>query len=70
MDAVKTLWERCVDAAGTLLGRCVHAITGKCGIFAAIPQRADMVFERCTNAVATPFGVTGALQKNLNVIEY
>jgi len=28
---------------------------------AAIPQRADMVLERCTNAVATPFGVTGAL---------
>jgi len=27
----------------------------------AIPQRADMVLERCTNAVATPFGVTGAL---------
>ena len=28
---------------------------------AAIPQRADMVLERCTNAVATPFGVTGAI---------
>jgi len=28
---------------------------------AAIPQRADMVLERCTNAVASPFGVTGAL---------
>jgi len=28
---------------------------------AAIPQRADMVLERCKNAVATPFGVTGAL---------
>ena len=28
--------------------------------FAATPQRADMVLERCTNAVATPFGVTGA----------
>ena len=28
---------------------------------AAIPQRADMILERCTNAVATPFGVTGAL---------
>jgi len=30
---------------------------------AAIPQRADMVFKRCTNAVETPFGVTGALAK-------
>jgi len=28
---------------------------------AAIPQRAGMGLERCTNAVATPFGVTGAL---------
>jgi len=28
---------------------------------AAIPQRADMILERCTHAVATPFGVTGAL---------
>jgi len=28
---------------------------------AAIQQRADMVLERCTNAVASPFGVTGAL---------
>jgi len=27
----------------------------------AIPQRADMVLERCTNALASPFGVTGAL---------
>jgi len=28
---------------------------------AAIPQRADMLLERCTNVVASPFGVTGAL---------
>jgi len=28
---------------------------------AAIPQRAYMVLERCTNPVASPFGVTGAL---------
>jgi len=27
--------------------------------FILIPQRADMVLERCTNAVETPFGVTG-----------
>jgi len=27
----------------------------------AIPQRADMILERRTNAVASPFGVTGAL---------
>jgi len=27
----------------------------------AISQHADMVLERCTNAVASAFGVTGAL---------
>jgi len=26
MDAMKTLWERRVDAVGMLLGSCVHAI--------------------------------------------
>jgi len=39
MVAVKTLWERLVDAEGTY--------------FAAIPQHADMVLEWCTNAVQT-----------------
>jgi len=29
--------------------------------FAATPQRADRFLERCTNAVASPFGVTGTL---------
>jgi len=27
MDAVETLWEHWLDAVGTLWGRCVHAIT-------------------------------------------
>ena len=31
------------------------------GEFAALTQRAHMVLERCTNAVTSPFGVTGAL---------
>jgi len=31
----------------------------------AIPQRADMVLERCTNAVASPFGVTGAYANDI-----
>ena len=61
MDAVKTLWEHCVDAVGTPWGRCEHAITDKFDIFlaysVAIPQRADMVLERCTNAVASPLGL-------------
>jgi len=30
---------------------------------AAIPQRADIILERCTNPVATQFGVTGALNE-------
>jgi len=36
---------------------------------AAIPQRADMVLERCTNAVATPFGVTGSYSRNIPMAE-
>jgi len=56
MDDVKTLWERRVDAVGTLwLTNLIFLVYS-----AAIPQRADMVLERCTNAVASPFGVTGA----------
>jgi len=27
MDAIKMMWERRVDAVGTLRERCVHAIT-------------------------------------------
>ena len=49
---------RCRDAVRL----CVNAKTCKFDIltyFAAIPQRADMVLERCTNAVPSPFGVTG-----------
>jgi len=34
-----------------------------------IPQRADMVLERCTNAVASPFGVTGALINKKNCLK-
>ena len=29
MDVIKSLWERRVDAVGTLGGRCLHAFTGK-----------------------------------------
>jgi len=39
MDAVITLWERRVDAVGTLLGLCVHTVTGKFDIFRRISQR-------------------------------
>ena len=35
---------------------------------AEIPQRADMVLERCTNAVASPCDVTGALPQNYHSI--
>jgi len=27
------------------------------------PQRAEIFLERCTNSVAKPFGVTGALEE-------
>jgi len=40
---------------------------------AAIPQRADMVLERCTNTVATQFGVTVALNewvKNNHILSH
>jgi len=47
---------------GTLWWRCVHAITGKFDIFIRISWRPHSAFsERCTNAVASPFGVTEAL---------
>ena len=39
MDAVKTLWERHVDAVGMLLGLCVNTITGKFDIFRRISLR-------------------------------
>jgi len=63
MGALKTLWERRVDAEGLLWGRCVK----RC--FAATPQRADRFLERCTNDVASPFGVTGALDQALWLIQ-
>jgi len=75
------LWKRhgrCKDAVGTSCGRCRDAMRTLCTRYnwqiwyfyvysAAIPQRADMVLERCTNAVATPFGVTGALRTELRL---
>jgi len=39
MDAIKTMWERRVDAVGTLTGRCVHAITGNFDMFRRILRR-------------------------------
>ena len=62
MDAIKTLWERRVNAVWTLLGRCVHAITGNFEIFRRISRRHNRALsERYTNAVASLYGVTGAL---------
>ena len=63
-DAVGTSCGRCKDAVGTLWGCCVHALTDKFDIFRCISRpshNAYMVLECCTNAVASPFGVTGAL---------
>ena len=58
MDSVKTPWERHVDAVGTLLGRCVHAITGIIDIFRRILRRPHSaltcfrtLYKRCGFAV-------------------
>jgi len=46
MDALKTLWERHMDAVGMLWGRYVHAITGKyLGIFRSDPTARWQVFK-------------------------
>jgi len=37
--------------------------------FTAIPQHGDMVLARCTNTVASPFGVTGALTTVLSLLK-
>jgi len=37
---------------------------------AATPQRADRVLERCTNAVASPFGVTGSLSNSTGLLSF
>jgi len=53
---IQTLWQRRLVWQGLnwqIWYFCVYS--------AAIQQRADMVLERFTNAVATPFGVTGDL---------
>jgi len=60
MDAIKTRWERRVDAVGTLWGLCVHAITDKFDILSAFCGDPTSFSERCTNAEASPFCVTGA----------
>ena len=38
----------------------MHAFTGKLDILGVF--RADRISERCTDAVTSPFGVTGALR--------
>jgi len=67
MDAVKTMWKRCVGAVGTLWGRCVHAITGKfdiLGVFRGDPTarwhsfRTLCPYKRCGNAVWCDRGFT------------
>jgi len=52
-DAVGMSFERSRDAVYTLL----LAIF----VFRGDPQRADRLSERCTDAAASSFGVTGAL---------
>jgi len=55
MEAMKTLWERRVDAVGTLLWRYVHAITGKFDILDVFRgdrwQMFRTLYKRCGIAV-------------------
>jgi len=62
MDAVKTLWERRVDAVRTLCARYYWQIC------VANPQRADRVSERCTITVDPPFDETEALLRQANML--
>ena len=61
--AVNTLQQIKYLRAVEVLERCEHTITGKFDILrhisAATTHCADSFTERCTNAVASPFGVTG-----------
>jgi len=53
MDAVKTMWERRVDAVLALRGRCVHDITDTIDIFRRIPRRSHSALTWFLNAVQT-----------------
>jgi len=62
LRVVRASWAMCecrMDALVTRWGLCVHALTGNFDNFVATTQRADRFYERYTNAVASPFGVTG-----------
>ena len=52
MDAIKAPWERRVETAGTLIGRCVHA-TRKFDIFRRISRRPHNALTGFQNAVQT-----------------
>ena len=56
-DAVGTSCERSKDDVGTLSQANFIFLSS----FAATSQRADRFSERCSYALACPFGVTGAL---------
>ena len=71
-NAVCAPWARREHDVGTSCGRCRDALRTLCSrdngqikyleaYFAATPQRADRFLERCTNDVASPCGVTEAL---------
>jgi len=53
MDATQTLYERRVDAVGTLWGHCVYAISGNCDIFRSILRRPQSALTGFQNAVQT-----------------
>jgi len=68
------LHGRCKDAVGTscgaLQGHCVHDVTGKYDIFRHISRRSHSTQTDFLNAVASLFGVTGALDHGVWVHMY
>jgi len=47
MEAVKMMWERCVDAVEMLWGHYVHVVTGKfdnLDIFFCVPTARGQIF--------------------------
>ena len=64
---VCVLWARrdvSIDAVRTLCARCTLLANDIFRYVSRRPHSALVFFERCTNAVASPFGVTGALEIN------
>ena len=56
------LWERYVDTEDVVYTLLLAILIFQ-AYFAVTPQRAEIFLEHCTNSVAKPFGVRGALEE-------